>query len=206
MNHPHSQPPKLPSETLCAAVTAGLGLYLVGLVLSMLANTGSGGSPLVTTITSRLFSPWMVPAWLDLGFDYRLTHGVEEDADHEIAVRAFGDRSSDALLLPGDRSGERARRWRRLARNAVAVTDDLDRAALLPTAIGTGMMDEAGTDDVFVRVVRRLPPERNAPPAPPQQAFAGRVRLVDGLPQLIRQEPKGEVAPLVPRPAAEETP
>lgn len=199
-----SPEPSPPSETVCAAVTVALGIYLVGLVLSMLGNTVSGGSPLVTTIKSRLFAPWMVPMWLDLGFDYRLTYGLGEDADHLIEVRPVGAVGSAAVIrLPAGQTGEQARRWRRLARAVVAAADDPDRESLLPTAIGLGLMDDIERDDVFVRVMRQPLPERTGSPAPPQQASTARVRLVDGEPQLIRQEPRGEVAPVV-RPANEE--
>ena len=201
---PTSPEPSPPSETVCAAVTVALGIYLVGLVLSMLGNTVSGGSPLVTTIKSRLFAPWMVPMWLDLGFDYRLTYGLGEDADHLIEVRPVGAAGSAAAIqLPAGQTGEQARRWRRLARAVVSAADDPDREALLPTAIGLGLMDHIERDDVFVRVMRQPLPERTGSPAPPQQAYATRVRVVDGEPQLIRQEPRGEVAPVV-RPANEE--
>jgi hypothetical protein len=201
--HPASPEPSAPSETVCAAVTVALGIYLVGLVLSMLGNTISGGSPLVTTIKNRLFAPWMVPAWLDLGFDYRLTYGLEEDADHVIEVRPFAASQSALIQLPASQTGEQARRWRRLARSVVTLADDSDRESLLPTAIATGLMTEAASDDVLVRIVRQPLPERTGSPAAPQQAFAARVRLVDGESQLIRQEPRGEVAPVV-RPPAEE--
>jgi hypothetical protein len=205
MAEPGSNSPQSPpSETVCAAVTVALGVYLVGLALAMMANTISGGSPLVTAIKSRLFAPWMVPAWLDLGFDYRLTYGLDDDADHLIEVRPYaGSKSSAATLLPARRTGEQAARWRRLARAVVAVADDPDREPLLPTAIGMGLMAEAKSDDVLVRIVRKPLPERTGLPAPPQEAFAARVRLVDGQPQLIRQQPRGEVAPVV-RPSAEE--
>ena len=201
---PTSPDPSPPSETVCAAVTVALGIYLVGLVLSMLGNTVSGGSPLVTTIKSRLFAPWMVPMWLDLGFDYRLTYGLGEDADHLIEVRPFGaPQATPIIRLPAGHAGEQARRWRRLARAVVAAADDPDREALLPTAIGLGLMDDIEHDDVVVRVMRQPLPERTGITAPPEQASAARVRLVDGEPQLIRQEPRGEVAPVV-RPANEE--
>ena len=209
MTDPRPAPPEPspPSETVCAAVTVAVGVYLVGLVLSMLGNTISGGSPLVTTIKNRLFAPWMVPAWLDLGFDYRLTYGLEEDADHVIEVRPFaGSRAATVIQLPASQTGEQARRWRRLARSVVTLADDSDRESLLPTAIATGLMTEAGSDDVLVRIVRQPLPERTGSPAAPQQAFAARVRLVDGEPQLIRQEPRGEVAPVVRPPAEEATP
>ena len=199
--------PSPPSETVCAAVTVALAVYLVGVVLSMMANTISGGSPLVTTIKNRLFAPWMVPAWLDLGFDYRLTYGLDDDADHLIEVRPFAaPGSAAAIRLPAGQTGEQARRWHRLAHAVVSLADDPDRESILPTAIGMGLMKEAQSDDLLVRIMRQPLPERTGLPAPPQQAFAARVRLVDGQPQLIRQEPRGEVAPVVRHPAEEPVP
>ena len=204
---PDSPPASPPSETTCAAVTVALAVYLVGLVLSIMANTGSGSSSLVTTVKSRLFTPWMVPAWLDLGFDYRLTHGLDDDADHLIEVRRHdGPRSADPLRLPGDRTGEQAARWRRLARATAAISTDADREAILPTAIGTGLFATVGADDVVVRVVRTPVPERGASPLPAQQAASARVRLVDGQPQLLRQVPRGELAPVLSSPAEEASP
>jgi hypothetical protein len=199
--------PVPPTETVCGAVTVALVIYLIGLVLSMMGNTISGGSPLVTTIKNRLFSPWMVPAWLDLGFDYRLTYGLDDDADHLIEVRPFAaPGSAAAIRLPTGQTGEQARRWHRLARAVVSAVDDPDRESILPTAIGMGLMDEAHSDDVLVRIMRQPLPERTGLPAPPQQAFAARVRLVDGRPQLIRQEPRGEVAPVTKPPSEERVP
>lgn len=197
--------PRLPSETTRAVVTAALALYLVGLALSVFGNSGSGGSALVTTIKSRLFAPWMVPTWLDLGFDYRLTHGYDDDADHALVVRRHDDpRGAAAIRLPQGMAGERAARWRRLARAAAATSDDADRDTLLPTAIARGLFDDLGGDDVLVRVVRMPLAERDGAAAPgPAQASAARVRMVGGEMQLIRQEARGEVAPLAPRPAAE---
>ncbi len=198
---PTSPEPSAPSETVCAAVTVALGIYLVGLVLSMLGNTVSGGSPLVTTLKSRLFAPWMVPMWLDLGFDYRLTYGLDEDTDHVIEVWPFGTpQAATRIRLPAGQTGEQPQRWRRLARAVVAAADDPDREALLPTAISLGLMDDIEHEDVFFQIMRQPLSERTGSHAPPMQAYAARVRLVDGEPQLIRQEPRGGVAPVV-RPA-----
>ena len=103
------------SDRLRAAVTVALGVYLIGLVLALLGNGSSGASALVRTIKSRLYAPWLVPAWLDLGHDHHLTYGMPEDADHTLEVRATGDHKATPLRLPGRLTGERAARWRRLA-------------------------------------------------------------------------------------------
>jgi hypothetical protein len=155
----------------------------------------------------RMVPPWMVPPWLDLGFDYRLTYGSDEDGDFAIEVRRQGDAKAAPVRLPGRLTGERAARWRRLARS-IAV-EDADRDGLLAAAVGRGMFDDVGADDVTVRVLRTPQVDRGGPPRAPVQASSARVRMVGGELQLIRAEPRGEVAPLVrpqPRAAAEDAP
>jgi len=190
---------KTPSPVTQAAVTVALAVLLLGLVLSIAGNTGSGSSAVVRTIKSRLFAPWMVPPWLDLGFEYRLTHGSDEDGDFRIEVRRQGDGKVTPVRLPGRLTGERAARWRRLARS-IAV-EDTDRDGLLAAAVGRGMFDEVGAEDVTLRVLRTPLVDRGGPPTAPVQASSARVRMVGGELQLIRAEPRGEVAPLV-RPEA----
>ena len=194
---------KTPSPGTQAAVTVALAVYLMGLVLSIVGNTGSGSSAVVRTIKSRLFSPWMVPPWLDLGFDYRLTYGSDEDGDFSVEVRRQGDGKAAPVRLPGRLTGERAARWRRLARS-IAV-EDTDRDGLLAAAVGRGMFDDVGAEDVTVRVLRTPLVDRGGPSPAPVQASSARVRMVGGELQLIRTEPRGEVAPLV-RPDARGNP
>jgi len=178
-----------------------LAVYLLGLFLSIIGNSGSGSSALVRTIKSRLFAPWMVPPWLDLGFDYRLTYGMEDDADHSLEVRRQGDAKASPVRLPGTLTGERAARWRRLARAMATVDDDSDRDGLLAAAVGQGMFDNLNAEDLVVSVVRTPLADRDGPPTSPVSAYSARIRMVGGEVQLIRSEPRGEVAPLV-RPAA----
>jgi len=209
-----------PSELVRAVITAALAIYLVGLVLTVMSNSGSGSSALLRTIKGRLFSPWMVPMWLDLGFDYRLTYGQPEDADHIIEVRptlgsrvgknfppeatnASGTRPQE-IRLPGAMTGERKARWRRLARAIAMTADDSDRESLLPTSIGAGLFDDLGTTDVSLRVLRRPLPERPQTAASSSlelaQVYAARVRRVGGKEakvQLIKSEAAGAVAPLL---------
>lgn len=187
-----------PSPLTQAVVTVALAVVLLGVVLSIIGNTGSGSSAVVRTIKSRLFAPWMVPPWLDLGFDYRLTYGGEEDGDFSVEVKRQGDAKA-AITVPGRLTGERAARWRRLAR-AIAL-EDADRDGLLAAAMGRGMFDEMGSQDLVVRVLRMPLTDRGSPPTVPVQASSARVRMVGGDLQLIRAEPRGEVAPLV-RPGA----
>jgi hypothetical protein len=199
----NSSDSKTPSAVTQAAVTVALAVLLLGLVLSIAGNTGSGSSAVVRTIKSRLFAPWMVPPWLDLGFEYRLTHGSDEDGDFQVEVRRQRDAKTSPVRLPGRLTGERAARWRRLARS-IAV-EDADRDGLLAAAVGRGMFDEVGAEDVTVRVLRTPLVDRGGPPTAPVQASSARVRMVGGELQLIRAEPRGEVAPLV-RPEASGNP
>ena len=56
-------------------------------------------------------------------------------------------------------------------------------------------------EDVDLRVIRSGRPDRTEPGSVPadERAFAARVRRVAGDLQLLKAEPRGEVAPLVPR-------
>ena len=193
-----------PSETVRAAVTAALAVYLLGLLLTIAGNSSSGSSTLVRTLKDRLFAPWMVPAWLDLGFDYRLTYGGAEDADHVLEVRRFADATGrNVQRLPGTLRGERGARWRRLARSIALAKDDADRDGLLAASVGKGMFGRFGAEDLVVRVVRTPVADRGAPPGQATQAYAARVRMIGGELQLLRSEPRAELAPLV-QPAAQE--
>jgi hypothetical protein len=194
--------PGRPSEAVRAAVTGAIILCLIGLVLSIAGNSDSGSSALVRTIKARLFSPWLVPLWLDLGFDYRLTYGAPEDADHALDIRRHGDDRGAAVRLPGSLAGERAARWRRLARAIAADVDDADRDGLLAAAVGRGGFGELAAEDVTLRIVRTPPTDRGAAPPQTATAYAARVRLVAGELQLLRQEARGEVAPLARPPSA----
>jgi hypothetical protein len=75
--------------------------------------------------------------------------------------------------------------------------EDVDRDGLLAAAVGRGMFDDVGAEDVTVRVLRTPPAARGGPPTVPVQAFSARVRMVGGEVQLLREEPRGAVAPLV---------
>jgi hypothetical protein len=203
MSAPRTTPvePRRPSEAAAAAITVAVCVYLCGLALSIIGNTGSGPSALVRVIKGRLFAPWLVPAWLDLGFEHRLTWGVPEDADHSLELRGQSAGGGPPLTLPGPGGGERAARWRRLARAIASDADGGDNAAILASAVAAGAFDDLGTEDVRIRVLRSPVPDRTAAvPTPAEQAYAARVRRVAGELQLIKDEPRGEVAPLV-RPA-----
>jgi hypothetical protein len=194
---------KTPSPGTRAAVTVALAVWFLGVVLAIVGNTGSGSSAFVRTIKSRLFAPWMVPPWLDLGFDYRLTYGGEEDGDYALEVRRQVDAKTVPARLPGLLTGERAARWRRLARSIAL--EDADRDGLLAAAVGRGMFDDMRAEDLVVRVMRTPLVDRGGAPTEAVQASSARVRMVGGELQLLRAEPRGEVAPLV-RPAADGSP
>lgn len=189
-------------ETLRGPATLLIVLYLVGLGLCVAGNTASGTSLLVGTIKDRLFAPWMVPLWLDLGHDTRLTYGLPEDADHHLEIRPAGKgggRTSASLRFPapGDHS-ERGSRWRRLAVAAVLAEEDAEQAGVLPAAIGAGTFSSAGDDDLHIRVVRSMAPDYVAPRSQglSETALEVRVRRRDGELQLIPIPPAEEVAPL----------
>lgn len=207
----HRSPPKYPpptrvvSETVQAAVSVLIGVYLLGLLLSILGNTVSGSSALVRTIKGRLFSPWMAPAWLDLGFDHPLTYGRPEDSDHLIEVRTNAAEADggagETLQFPGFRTKERAARWRRLARS-IALAAVEDAAAPLAAGVGAGRFTASGSEDLTVRVLRRPIEDRTAAPRPPrlEQVYAARVRSVAGELQLVElggEAKRSELAPLV---------
>lgn len=194
--------PALP-ELSRAAVTVALCCYLVGLALTMLGNTASGSSALVRTVKGRLFAPWMVPAWLDLGFDYPLVSGGAGTANHALEVSLQPPAANRAARFPESRAGAQAARWRRLARAVADAADDSDRGGPLAAAVGRGLFATLGGEDVMVRVVRTPSADRGAPPRAAETAYAARVRSRDGELQLLRSEPRVEVAPLV-TPAVEQ--
>jgi hypothetical protein len=185
--------------------TVLLAVYLVGLGLTVMSNSGSGGSLLIGVIKGRLFSPWLVPAWLDLGFDHPITYGQQADADHRLEVRAHGDETWQAG--PGaNTGGPRAARWQRLLRAVVASEQEPGREGVLPAGFGTALFAACGSDDVDVRILIQPRPERQLPLAlaDPMVAYQARLRrLSGGELQLIKTEAHREVAPVAP---AGETP
>ncbi len=189
-----------PSEFTRAVVTALLAFYLVGLALSIAGNTGSGSSALVRVLKGRLVSPWLAPAWLDLGFDHRLTWGMPDDGDHVLEIRrrsAAGGRGTAVRRWPDGLRGERAARWRRLARAIAMDGTEGDAAGTLAAAAAGGGFAAVGGDDVTLRVLRHPLPERGAAAGGLEQVYAARVRRVGGELQLFRAEELGAVAPLV---------
>ena len=188
--------PGAAAEPVRAAVTFALAIYLFGLALCVIGNTSSGASLLVRTIKGKIFTPVLAPAWLDLGFDYPFTYGLPEDADHVLEVAPFGDPAA-RLRFPADMAGERARRWRRLARAITETGGDPDRTSRVAAGVAAAMFDAFGPD-VRLRVLRRARADvGGVDPGRLDEAFAARVREIDGDVQLIRDEPAGAVAPIV---------
>lgn len=197
-----------PSESVRGAITLAVSIYIVGLLLTVAAHSGSGTSALVGTVHDTLFAPWMVPAWLDLGFAYRLTFGLPDDADHRLEVRPW-DSSRVLVSLPEPPVwGERAARWRRLARAIAESEADADREGLLTGGAARGLFAVAGADDLMLRVVRTVPPDRDAAATEPRRedVWSGRLRRVAGRVQVIRDTPREELAPLVAPPVPSSAP
>lgn len=206
---PSPPTPAAPSDTVRAAVTCGLVLYLAGLLLALAGNTTSGSSALVRTVKSRIYAPLLVPAWLDLGFDTHLTWGTPADADHtlEIGCRDAGPDENTLLFPEPDVRGERAARWRRLARAIAAGDAAGETPAVLATAAAAGTFAAVQADDVNLRVVRTPPGDRDTLAAPrPEQAYRARVRRVGDDVQLIKVEDPSELAPLAHPPPATTAP
>ena len=196
---PSPAPPRL-SDTARTAASVALAIYLVGLVLAIAGNTVSGSSALVRVIKGRLFSPWMQPAWLDLGFDHPLTYGMPEDASHVIEVRRRGGKPA-TLSMPDSTFGEGPARWRRLAR-AIAEAAPADAAAPLVAGVAAGSFATLAAEDVTVRVLRRPLDDSSASPGEqrPRQVFAARVRRVAGELQVIElggAAKRVELAPVI---------
>ncbi len=200
----------LPSEVFRGLVSIAICLYLLGFALTVAGNSASGSSALVRTVKTKMFSPWMVPLWLDIGFDYRLTYGQFNDADHLIEVRPWSGDSETRVQFPAAGSTSiAANRWRTFAAWLEPETVPEEFSGILPTALAESLFDEMQTEDLRVRSLRVAMPERanfSARDAddPPQlqQVSATRVRRVAGSIQMLPVEEQRDVAPLsTPQPA-----
>jgi hypothetical protein len=194
-------------------VTCGLVLYLAGLLLALAGNTSSGTSTLVRTIKSRIYAPLLVPAWLDLGFDSHLTWATPADADHALVISREDEPPGNTLRFPAAAGGgERAARWRRLARTIAAGDVAGEAPTLLATAAAAGTFAALGGADVKLMVERTAPIARDAAVPPrPEAAYRARVRRVGddaqgGDLQLVKVEDQSEVAPLARRRAVNTEP
>ena len=96
-----------------ACATVFLAIYFTGLGLTVACNTSSGSSLFLSVIKGKLFSFWLVPPWLDLGFDYSFTYGQQTDAVHYLELRDHG--KEGWITLPGtDMNYLQSSRWQRL--------------------------------------------------------------------------------------------
>jgi hypothetical protein len=201
----------LPSEGFRGFVSIALTLYLLGFTLTVACNSSSGSSTLLRTVKSKLFSPWMVPLWLDIGFDERLTYGQIDDADYLIMVEPWESSGEDmSIRLPAKgASGVAAARWRQLASWLEPGMVPEDVAGLLPSAMAENLFDDVGAEDVRVRTMRVVLTDREEfsaeDAAEPQYApvAVARVRRVAGSVQLLPVEQERDVAPVV-TPSAEQ--
>lgn len=202
---PSSPSQGLPSEGFRAAVSIALCLYLLGFALTVAGNSGSGSSTLVRTLKTKLFSPWMVPLWLDLGFDYRLTYGQIDDADYALEVTPWGGAADGAAVRfpPAGSAGIAANRWRTLAMLLEPDTLPEETNSALTASIAENLFSELDAEDLRVRVLRAPMPERtgfsaeSSADARPEQAAVARVRRVAGSVQLLPVEQQRDVAPVV---------
>ncbi len=188
-----------------AVASVAIVVYLIGLVLTIAGNSTSGSSVLVRAVKGRLFSPWMQPAWLDLGFDHPLTFGFPEDAHHSLEVRSRSGKSV-TMAYPGERSGEQAARWRRLARSIALAAADGDAASLV-AGVAEGSFTELATEDAVVRILRPAltEPRSRSDDEPLTQPHASRVRRVAGEIQVIELGgplKQQELAPVLRQPTA----
>ena len=208
-NEPFSQPMQ-PSEMVRAVVSLFLAVYFFGMVLCIAGNSSSGSSVLVRTIKTKLFSPWLYPLWLDLGFDYHLTYGSVSDADFSISATAIQNGEVQTLEYPSaDMGSLRAARWRRMAKWMATSVEDPNRESALPSSIGSGMLKQRGVDEVSIAVIRnelfeptdsRVTNRKNIisrDDVHVETVYSARMRLVSGEPQLIKNEVRRDVAPLV---------
>lgn len=205
-----SAEPRLPGETFRGLLSVAICFYFLGFLLTVAANSGSGSSALLRTVKTRLFSPWMVPAWLDIGFDQRLSYGLPDDADHLISVRPVA--GGQAVRLPGPGMvGMRAARWRQIAGWLEPEAVDPDSQGLLATAIAAGLFEQLDSDDLMIESQRVVMPEMAAARAAGgldeatlERAFAARVRSVGGSVQMLPVEEQRDVAPVLPQAAGAE--
>jgi hypothetical protein len=203
--HGDAPSPRIPGEMLRGIISVALCVYLFGVVLTVAGNSGSGSSALVRNIKARIFSPWMVPLWLDLGFDERLTYGQLDDAQHVLELAAWpGGENASTVRFPAiTATGVGATRWRTLAAWLEPGRMDEDLTGLLQTSIATAAFSDLGTEDLRVRSLRVGMPERATfPIMSPENAWdeasAARVRRIAGGVQLLPVEAPRDLAPIVP--------
>ncbi|MEO2001811.1 MAG: hypothetical protein ABGW75_09295 [Pirellulales bacterium] len=182
-----------------ACATVFLAIYFTGLSLTVACNTSSGSSLLLGVVKGKLFSFWLVPPWLDLGFDYFFTYGQQADADHYLEIRKHADESW--LRLSGPNANHRhSIRWQRLLRSVIASEEEAGREGLLAEGFSKAAFRICDSNDIDLRILVQPRPERQHPmdaPAP-SVLYEARVRKVSGGDiQLIKSESRQEMAPVI---------
>ncbi len=182
-----------------ACATVFLAIYFTGLGLTVACNTSSGSSLLLSVVKGKLFSFWLVPPWLDLGFDYFFAYGQQADAAHYLELREHG---KENWIKPSWVDGNylQSIRWQRLLRSVVASEEEAGREGLLPAGFSEAAFAMCESDDIVLRIFVQPRPERQLPidnPAPIVLYEARLRKLVGGDIQLIKSEHRREVAPVI---------
>lgn len=182
-----------------ACATVFLAIYFAGLGLTVACNTSSGSSLLLSVVKGKLFSFWLVPPWLDLGFDYPLAYGQQADAAHYLEIREHGN--ENWIKLSGiDGNQSQSIRWQRLLRSVIASEEEAGREGLLPAGFSEAAFTLCQCDDIDLRILVQPRPERQLPlynPAPIVLYEARLRKLAGGDIQLIKSEHRREMAPVI---------
>ena len=130
-----------------ACATVFLAIYFTGLGLTVACNTSSGSSLLLSVVKGKLFSFWLVPPWLDLGFDYFFAYGQQADAAHYLELREHG---KENWIKPSWVDGNylQSIRWQRLLRSVVASEEEAGREGLLPAGFSEAAFAMCESDDI----------------------------------------------------------
>jgi hypothetical protein len=182
-----------------ACATVFLAIYFTALGLTVACNTSSGSSLLLSVVKGKLFSFWLVPPWLDLGFDYPLAYGQQSDAAHYLELREHG--KENWIKLSGiNENHSQSIRWQRLLRSVVASEEEAGREGLLPAGFSEAAFSLCESDDIVLRIFVQPRPERQLPldnPAPIVLYEARLRKLAGGDIQLIKSEHRREMAPVI---------
>ena len=182
-----------------ACATVFLAIYFTGLGLTVACNTSSGSSLLLSVVKGKLFSFWLVPPWLDLGFDYPLSYGQQADAAHYLELREYGQEKW--IKLSGiDGKHSQSIRWQRLLHSVIASEEEAGREGLLPAGFSEAAFSLCESDDIVLRILVQPRPERQLPlrnPAPIVLYEARLRKLSGGDIQLIKSEHHREMAPVI---------
>lgn len=191
-------------------------LFIVALVLSGNYATSSLQARLL-----RFFSPYTQPLNLDLNYTpFQLTHATADDVDHRIEILPQGPESSPtndsageenwvAMPTPGNRGGERSKRYQRLASALAyfAVREDSQTTGLLAKSLAAHSLHQDKVTPQQIRCRKHLlqsmesiegGTEQQRDPNDAsyfQEAYrANTICLDDGTVEIIKAAGRGEVA------------